>query len=311
MVRGLCKSYGDAPCLREVDLTVERGSVFAYLGPNGAGKTTTINILCGLMPPDRGRIIVCGKDVLQEAVEVKRRIGVVPDESNLYPELSCRDNLEYLGRLYGLDRKDRAARTGELLSLFGLSDRAEMPFRALSRGLKRRLVLAAALVHSPRMLFLDEPTNGLDVPGSRDLRSLIRRVNGQGVTVFLTTHNLAEAEELADTVCILIKGRVVEVGQPEAIRRKVERGTFLDLGLSGELAAADILSACPSVLEAEPKSGAWRLKVKDLDSALGQCLKLARSRQMTLTKIGQDRPSLEEAFLTYLEQGRSGGEAGK
>ena len=310
-VRGLYKSYGKTPCLVDVNLTLKRGEVFTYLGPNGAGKTTTIKILCGLMTPDKGAVNVCGRDVLTDPVAVKSRIGVVPDESNLYPELSCQDNLTYLGRLYGLGRDERAARSRELLERFGLAKRAGMPFRALSRGLKRRLVLAAALVHSPEMLFLDEPTNGLDVPGARELRSLIRDVNQQGVTVFLTTHNLAEAEELAHTVCILIKGKVVETGSPEQIRRKVEQGTFLDLSFGGELSADEIPAACPAVLEAKAQNGGWRLKVADLDAALRQCLALAESRGMKLTGVAQSRPNLEEAFLAYLEQDGRQREAAK
>jgi len=301
-VEGLTKNYGATSALSGVSFGAPRGGVFAYLGPNGAGKTTTINMLCGLLAPDSGRIEVCGLDVRHEPVRVKARIGVVPDESNLYPELSCRRNLDYLGELYGLPRQARSKRAGELLDMFGLADRAGTLFRALSRGLKRRLVLAAALVHSPEVLFLDEPTIGLDVPSARNLRSVIRRINQEGTTVFLTTHNLAEAEELADTVCILIKGRVAEMGSPDDIRRRVERGTFLKLKLSGDVTREEVLSACPAVQEVRRENGIWRLRVDDLQEALRQSLALADSRQLAIKEVGMDRPSLEEAFLVYVQQ---------
>ncbi|MEW5913522.1 MAG: ABC transporter ATP-binding protein [Thermodesulfobacteriota bacterium] len=303
-VEGLNKSYGAVPALRGVSFTMPRGGVFAYLGPNGAGKTTTINILCGLLRPDSGRVTVCGLEVSQEPVKVKARIGVVPDESNLYPELSCGRNLDYLGELYGLTREARRARVAELLALFSLADRAQMPFRALSRGLKRRLVLAAAMVHAPEVLFLDEPTIGLDVPSARALRQLIRRINQEGTTVFLTTHNLAEAEELADRVCILIQGRVVAIGTPGEIRSRVERGTYLRLGLSGEAAAEDLLSACPAVKQAQRQNGLWRLEVAALHAALAQCLAFAEARQLTVNEVGVERPTLEEAFLSIVQQGQ-------
>jgi ABC-2 type transport system ATP-binding protein len=303
-VEGLHKSYGAVPALRGVSFTMPRGGVFAYLGPNGAGKTTTINILCGLLRPDSGRVTVCGLEVSQEPVKVKARIGVVPDESNLYPELSCRRNLDYLGELYGLSRGVRRARVGELLGLFSLADRAEMPFRALSRGLKRRLVLAAAMVHAPEVLFLDEPTIGLDVPSARALRQLIRRINQEGTTVFLTTHNLAEAEELAERVCILIQGRVVAMGSPGEIRGRVERGTYLRLGLSGEVTARELLSACPAVKEARPQNGLWRLEVEALHPALAQSLAFAEARRLLVNDVGVERPTLEEAFLAILQQGQ-------
>jgi len=304
-VAGLHKSYGAVPALQGVSFTVPRGGVFAYLGPNGAGKTTTINVLCGLLRPDSGRVAVCGLEVSREPVKVKARIGVVPDESNLYPELSCRRNLDYLGELYGLPRRVRRARGAELLELFALADRAEKPFRALSRGLKRRLVLAAALVHSPEVLFLDEPTIGLDVPSARALRQLIRRINREGTTVFLTTHNLAEAEDLADRVCILIQGRVVEVGAPMEIRSRVDRGTYLKLGLSGEVTARELLSSCPAVKQAQRQNGFWRLEVEALHEALAQALAFAQARQLLVNEVGVERPTLEEAFLAILQKDQS------
>ena len=300
-VRDLVKNYGSAPALRGLSFEVPQGGIFAYLGTNGAGKTTTINIISGLLAKDSGEIKVCGLDVNQDPVKVKELIGVVPDDSNLYPELTCARNLDYLGELYGLDRQTREERIQDLLELFDLKDRAKMPFRALSRGLKRRLVLAAALIHNPEILFLDEPTIGLDVPSARALRNHIKSINQKGTTIFLTTHNLAEAEALADTVCILIKGQVVKMGSPDEIRGQVEDGTYLKLGLSGEIEEKTLLAACPAVQKASRENGFWRLKVDNLNQALKQSLGLAEAENLVIQEVSVERPNLEEAFLAYVE----------
>lgn len=311
VIRNLVKNYGSTPALKGLDFEVPKGGIFAYLGTNGAGKTTTINIISGLLAKDSGEIRVCGLDVNTEPVKVKERIGVVPDDSNLYPELTCFRNLDYLGELYGLDRKTRGKRIQNLLGVFDLQDRAKMPFRALSRGLKRRLVLAAAMIHNPEILFLDEPTIGLDVPSARALRKHIKHINQKGTTIFLTTHNLAEAEDLADTVCILIKGQVVKVGSPEQISRQVQRGTYLKLGLSGDIEQEVLLTACPAVQNAKKENGLWRLKVDNLNQALKQSLELAESQNLAIKEVSVDRPNLEEAFLAYVENGGSSKEAGR
>ncbi|GAF75660.1 unnamed protein product, partial [marine sediment metagenome] len=220
-VSGLSKSYGTLTALDGVSFEVQRSRVFAYLGPNGAGKTTTINILAGLLPRDTGDVTICGLDVSAKSVVVKSRIGVVTESSNLYPELRCRRNLEYLGELYGLGPSERRSRAAQLIEQFGLAEKANQPFGSLSRGMKRRLTIAAALVHGPEVLFLDEPTTGLDIPSARSLRQLVQRVAREGITVFLTTHNLAEAETLADDVAILVRGRIVARGTIDELRGQV------------------------------------------------------------------------------------------
>ncbi len=301
-VSGLVKRYGRLAALGGVSFTVERGEIFAYLGPNGAGKTTTINILCGLVCRSAGDVAICGADIDRDPLAVKRRIGIVPEESNLYPELTCRRNLEYLGELYGLPRKKRLERVSCLLDRFGLADRAATPFRSLSRGLKRRLTIAAALVHSPEVLLLDEPTTGLDVPSARSLRDLIRSVNRDGTTVFLTTHNLAEAETLASRVLILVHGRVAAEGTVAEIRARAEKARTLAVAFSGAIAEADLLAACPAVRAAACTQEAWRLDAPDTDAALGQIVAFARQRGVRITEVSTTSATLEEAFLDVLER---------
>lgn len=308
-VSGLSKSFGPLKALSEVSFSVQRGKIFAYLGPNGAGKTTTIRILAGLLPRDGGEVTICGADVARDPVFVKERIGVVPDESNLYPELTCRRNLEYLGELYGLARRVRTRKATELLSFFDLADRATTPFGALSRGLKRRLTIAAALVHAPEVVFLDEPTSGLDVPSARALRELIRTINRQGATIFLTTHNLQEAEALSQRVLILIQGRVAAQGTPEEIRQRVQRLNVLSVTFSPEIEAAILLRACPAVLQASLRNGAWRLEVAEAHAALEQLVAFTTSAGVRISEISTMTASLEDAFISFLKEGGPGPEA--
>jgi len=300
-VSGLSKAYGPLQALQDVHFTLRRQEILAYLGPNGAGKTTTIKILSGLLNRDAGEVAICGTDVALDPVFVKQRIGVVPDESNLYPELNCRRNLDYLGELYGLPRPRRQARTTELLAQFDLTAKAAAPFGALSRGLKRRLTIAAALMHNPEVLFLDEPTTGLDVPSARALRDLIKFINQQGTTVFLTTHNLQEAEALCRRVVILIKGRVVAQGTTGEIRDRVRRVNLLTVTFSGEVQPEGLRQTCPAVLAVTPHDHAWRLEVSDTHTALAQLLAFGETAGLRLEGINSTGASLEDAFMEILQ----------
>ena len=307
-VEGLRKNYGETRALEMVGFTVRRSEVFGYLGPNGAGKTSTVNVLCGLLQRDAGEVMICGLDIARDPVAVKQRIGVVPEESNLYPELTCRRNLEYLGELYGLSRAVRRKRAGDLLETFNLTDRGTAPFRALSRGMKRRLTVAAALIHEPELVFLDEPTAGLDVPSARALRGLIQSINRDGATVFLTTHNLAEAEALCDHVFILVKGHGVTEGTAAEIRRRVEKTRTLMLILSGDVAKGSLREACPAIHSASLVDGTWRLEVSDPHAAVTQIVSFAEKYGVRVLEIGTATASLEDAFMTILKDNVDGRE---
>jgi ABC-2 type transport system ATP-binding protein len=299
-VRDLKKSYGTTVALDGVSFDVSDGRVFSYLGPNGAGKTTTINILCGLLDRDGGDVSILGRDVARDPVYVKSRIGVVTENSNLYPELRCRRNLEYLGELYGLPRPERRKRAEELLGGFGLLEKADVPFGSLSRGMKRRLTIGAALVHRPAVLFLDEPTTGLDVPSAKALRRLVRKIVDEGTTVLLTTHNLFEAEELASDVAVLVGGRIVARGSVDEMKRLVEGARSVAVRFS-ETVREDILTAaCPAVKSAKPQDGSWLLEVSDLHDAIGQLVAFCRQRCCRIEDVGAREPTLEDAFVSLL-----------
>ena len=307
-VRHLAKRYGTLEALSGVSFDVQRGRVFAYLGPNGAGKTTTINILAGLLPRDSGEVAICGLDVSAKSVAVKSRIGVVTDSSNLYPELRCRRNLEYLGELYGLGPSQRRNRAAQLIEQFGLAEKSNQPFGSLSRGMKRRLTIAAALVHNPEVLFLDEPTTGLDVPSARSLRQLVQRVARDGTTVFLTTHNLAEAETLADDVAILIRGRIVARGSVDELRSQVGEARSLAVQFSSEVSPEKAKESCPSVRQAQRKGGMLRLEVSSLHSAIMELADFAQHGGLHIEELLCAPPSLEDTFVNILDTNDTTGE---
>ena len=242
IVSGLKKRYDGFPAIDGVSFSIKMGEVFGLLGPNGAGKTTTIRILSGLLKPTSGNALIMGNDVIKKPVEVKKSIGVVPETSNLYPELTCFDNLVFAGRLYGMRSKRVKTKADELLELFGLKEKRNVLFSKLSSGMKRRLTMAASLIHEPPVLFLDEPTTGLDVMSARALREIIQSLKQKGITILLTTHYIEEADRLCDRIAIIVKGRIIIIDTPKALKKSVSavnpslEDAFVELtGLKSEL----------------------------------------------------------------------------
>ncbi|MEW5720479.1 MAG: ABC transporter ATP-binding protein [Chloroflexota bacterium] len=226
----------DKPPLRAVDgidFAVREGEVFGFLGPNGAGKTTTIRMLTGLARPTAGNASVMGLDLATNGTRIKKKIGVVPESSNLYDELSAFDNLVFAMQLYGVARAERTPRAEELLARFRLSEKRDALFAKLSRGMKRALTIAAALAHRPPLIFLDEPTTGLDVMSARNLRQMIAGLRKEGVTVFLTTHYLEEAERLCDRIAIIVQGRIVASDTVENLKSAAQSKTIVEMTLAG------------------------------------------------------------------------------
>jgi ABC-2 type transport system ATP-binding protein len=219
---GLQKNYGSKAALSGLDLSVPRGSFFGFLGPNGAGKTTTIHILIGLLPPTSGEVEVLGLKVPGQITEVKRRIGVVPDESVLFDRLKGEEFLEFVGRMYGLDRVVARSRAQELLRLFELDQKNHTLISGYSKGMKKRLALAGALIHRPQLFLLDEPFEGVDPVGARLMKEILLQQVSRGATVFLTSHVLEVVERLCDRVAIIDQGRVVAEGSVPELRSAEE-----------------------------------------------------------------------------------------
>jgi ABC-2 type transport system ATP-binding protein len=209
-VEGLSKRFAEVQAVSDLSFSVHQGELFGFLGPNGAGKTTTINMLTGLARPDTGSIRIGGIDCTDKPRAAQHLIGVVPDESNLYPELNGFENLCFCAALYGLGKAERQKRAKELLDNFGLAQASHRKFGGYSKGMKRKLTIAAGIIHQPEILFLDEPTTGIDVASARQLRQLIADLHRAGTTIFLTTHYIEEAERLCARIAFIVSGRIVQ-----------------------------------------------------------------------------------------------------
>jgi ABC-2 type transport system ATP-binding protein len=216
-VEGLRKSFGSVHAVNGITLTVQQGEIFGLLGPNGAGKTTTIALLTGLARPDAGTIRILGTDTVAHPRGAQHLMGVVPDESNLYPELSGLENLCFCAALYGLPRNQRIQRAWELLHSFGLAEAAHRKFGSYSKGMKRKLTIAAGIIHRPPILFLDEPTTGIDVASARHLRHIILELGKSQTTIFLTTHYIEEAERLCHRIAFIVGGQILRTDTMDAL----------------------------------------------------------------------------------------------
>jgi ABC-2 type transport system ATP-binding protein len=298
-VRALRRNFkGDIEAVRDIDLTVAIGEVFGFLGPNGAGKTTTVRMLCTLLPPTSGTAIVAGLDVVQEPAEVRRHIGVALQEIGLDPVQTGRELLELQCGLYGITGKRGKERTKELLELVGLTDAAERRTKTYSGGMKRRLDLASALVHSPDVLFLDEPTTGLDPASRLTIWDEVRRINAGGATVFLTTQYLEEADKLCDRLAIIDDGQIVAEGTPEEMKADLGHDV-VSVSLNGaDVSATEAaLSGLPGLERLVVERDALALYVEDGPSSIAEIVRLLDRDQIRAGAISVSRPSLDDVFL--------------
>jgi ABC-2 type transport system ATP-binding protein len=221
-IRGLRKVYGEKAAVDGLTLTVERGCFFGFLGPNGAGKTTTIRMLMGLAPPTAGEIWILGRRMPEEALEIKARIGLVPDESLLFDHLTGGEFVEFVGRMYGLGRELARKRARELMELFELDSAGRKLIAEYSKGMRKRVAMAAALIHRPELFLLDEPFEGVDAVGARLMKDILQEQVKQGATIFLTSHVLEVVERLCDRVAIIHQGRLIVEGAMEELRAREE-----------------------------------------------------------------------------------------
>jgi len=295
-VKDLTKYYGDLSAVDHISFSVAEGEVFGFLGPNGAGKTTTIKMLVGLTTPSEGTATVAGHDVREDIVEVKRRVGVVPETSNLYDELSVWDNLLFASRLYHVPRRDRPERVEGLLETFSLQDRRNTRFGRLSKGLKRRVVIAAAMVHRPEIVFMDEPTAGLDVMSALSLRKFVGSLHLEDTTVFLTTHYIEEADHLSDRLAIIVKGRLVTVDTPENIKNSIRGAPVIEARLSGE-PDASMIRELEDLGRVERHGCKVRIIAEDITGILESLVRLASRGGIRIEDVNTVRPSLEDAFV--------------
>ncbi|MFI5859230.1 ATP-binding cassette domain-containing protein [Streptomyces parvulus] len=296
-VEGARKRYGKKDALDGLGLTVTRGTVHAVLGPNGAGKTTLVRILSTLLRADAGRIEVAGHDVAAEAYAVRLRIGLLGQHAALDEELGGRQNLEMFGRLHHLDARRARARAGELLARFELADTGRKPVSAYSGGMRRRLDLAASLITEPEVLFLDEPTTGLDPRGRAEVWDSVRSLVGGGTTVLLTTQYLEEADQLADRISVVDAGRVVAEGTADELKAATG-GDRVDVVLrdAGQLGAAVALLPLTGV-RVDPDRRLLSAPVTDRMAALSGVVRALEEAGLEAEDVALRRPTLDEVFL--------------
>jgi len=284
-VTGLTKRYGSPQtgllAVDNIDFGVRRGEVFGFLGPNGAGKTTTIRMLTGLARPTSGQARVLGLDLAHDLPQIKKRIGVVPEASNLYGELTAFNNLIFSMQLYGVPRDERARRADELLERFRLVDKRDVPFARLSRGMKRALTIAAALAHRPEVVFLDEPTTGLDVVSARGLRQTVAGLRKQGVTVFLTTHYLEEAERLCDRIALIVRAQIVTLDTVDGLKARAQGAVAVEVTSDDGAGGTETR----------------RLVGKDVAAGVRAALAEAEWEGRRVLAVNTVRPTLEDAFV--------------
>jgi ABC-2 type transport system ATP-binding protein len=281
-----------------IDLWIAPGEVFGFLGPNGAGKTTTVRILCTLLPPSGGSARVAGVDVVADAGEVRRRIGVALQEIGLDPVQTGRELRELQCGLYGITGADAKRRTGELLELVGLTDAADRRTKTYSGGMKRRLDLASALVHSPEVLFLDEPTTGLDPASRLTVWDEVRRINAAGTTVFLTTQYLEEADQLCDRLAIIDSGSIVAEGSPERLKAQMGHDVVtLELDGADPTTTEAAIGQLPGLERVVIEHQALALYVEDGAASIAEIVRRLDRESVTVGAIAVSRPSLDDVFL--------------
>jgi daunorubicin resistance ABC transporter ATP-binding subunit len=295
-------SRGDVPAVRGISLDVAAGEFFGLLGPNGAGKSTTIGMLTTLIVPTGGRAWVSGRDVVADPVGVKRTIGVVPQNNTLDMQLSVSENLEFRSRFFGLGRREALRRADQLITAFGLTDRRRAMATDLSGGQARRLMIARALVHRPDVLFLDEPTAGLDPQTRVNLWDTLRALHEEGQTILLTTHYMEEAEALCDRVAVVDHGQVLASDAVDQLKEDAGTDTVITVryegGLPDEPGALAAIADRPGVSKIETEGDQVRVFARDPEGVLGELVTAAARAGLTVRDAAQLKPSLETVFLT-------------
>jgi ABC-2 type transport system ATP-binding protein len=298
------RSKKTVEAVRGVDLQVAEGEIYGFLGPNGAGKTTTLRMLATLIEPDSGDATIAGADLRRQPGEVRRRIGYVAQGGSTWDESTAREELVLQARLYGISKAEAGRRAAAALDAFQLSEYADRKCKTYSGGQRRRVDIALGIIHAPKVVFLDEPTSGLDPQSRAHMWDEVRRLREEGMTIFLTTHYLDEADALCDRIAIMDHGLVVAEGTPEALKREIS-GDVLTLGLATASVpqAVKLLDGEPYVNRVESAESDVRLYVDEGATAIPLILRALDGAGVTLTSIELHRPSLDDVFLT--KTGRS------
>ncbi len=300
----LTRRFGPFVAVDDVSLQVRTGEVFGFLGSNGSGKTTTIRMLCGLLQPSSGSARVLGLDVTRQAEAIRAQIGYMSQKFSLYPDLTVRENLQFYASVYGIPRHERSARIAELIALAGLEGRDGELVSNLSGGWRQRLALGCAIVHRPRVLFLDEPTSGVDPDARRAFWELIYEFAAGGVTVFVTTHFMDEAEH-CNRIGLMFAGRLVALDTPAALKRSAIDGHVLEIEGTPQDRAREVAAGLPGVREVAPHGARLHAVVDDAARRAGEIVRALREAGVEEARAERIEPSLEDVFVALI-----GGQAG-
>jgi len=294
--QSLTKYYDSLVAVDHISLQVKEGEIFGFLGPNGAGKTTTIRMLVGLTTPSEGTALINGHDIRSKMVEIKRCVGVVPETSNLYNELTAWENLLFMARLYHVPKGKRSERVKELLKTFNLWEIRNTRFGKFSKGLKRRLTVAAALVHNPNIVFLDEPTSGLDVMSARSFRDLLKDLKETGVTLFLTTHYIWEADQLCDRIAIIVKGKIVIVDTPENLKAVVKSIPVVEASFDSQIESLNV-GELEELGKIKVQGNRMQIQTENVFETIKILTVFAEKHCLEIVYLNTINPNLEDAFV--------------
>ena len=286
----------------DITFTVEKGEIFGFLGPNGAGKTTTIRMMTGVLKPTRGNIKIFGLDVWKNQIAVKQVTGNVPEMANVYLSFSGWQNLMFIGEIYGVSKKERIKRAKDLLLKFDLYEKRDLKARKYSKGMKQRLLLCLALMSNPNILFLDEPTTGLDVQSAKIIKQLIREYNKRGVTIFLTTHDMEVANELCHRIAIINHGKIISLDTPINLRKITQEYQAIDLYFTNGVNKQE-MEKLQTIKEVQEVQGGIHVIVEDIHNSICEIVDYIKSHNITIKHLITHQPKLEEAFLKIIERG--------
>ncbi len=299
-VKNLTKQFGDLTAVNHISFEVERGEIFGFLGPNGAGKTTTIRMLTGLLTPDSGDIFIDGVDIRKNTIKAKMKMGVIPEMGNIYVDLTAKQNIIMAGRFYGISKRELDKKADGLLEQFGLYERKNDPVRTFSKGMKQRVNVASAIVPDPEILFLDEPTSGLDVQSQRLIRNIIKEMNQKGTTIFLTTHNIEEANILCERVGIINKGKIVAIDAPERLKRTFEKTQSVEISFH-KMIDGSLIEKSGLASRMEKLGDKWKFYTDNPDKLTKYLVRFAEDQDLTIISMNICGASLEDAFVKLTE----------
>ena len=300
-VDNLTKLFDDFTAVDHLDFEVKNGEIFGFLGPNGAGKTTTARMLTGIIKPSSGKVRIMGLDIRQDPIKAKQIMGVVPELSNAYTDLTAWNNLQFMAELYGVPKKDARQRAEELLGKFDLYERKDHKVSTFSKGMKQKLILAMSLMNDPEILFLDEPTSGLDVMSARLIKDMVLELNKEGKTIFLTTHYMEEANQLCSRVAIINHGKIAAIDAPEKLKMRIGGLEWVEVSFDMPVDASDF-SDLSGVIDIRMSGDKLRLYTNEPGRTIYQLVDYSRSNDLEIVMLNTLTPTLEDVFIKLTEE---------